>query len=48
MIEHAATAKVQEGFARAHQERAQVLRTALAWIFSRRLVLRGHRVSRWA
>ncbi len=48
MFEHAANAKVQEGFARAHEERAQVLRAALTWIFSRRLTVRGHAVSRWA
>ncbi|WP_420005151.1 hypothetical protein [Arenibacterium sp. LLYu02] len=47
-MEYAATANVKAGFTRAHEERAQVLRDALAWVFSRRLVLRGHRVSRWA
>lgn len=49
MLEYTATADVKRGLARAHEERAQVLRTMLAWVFSRRRVATPDlRVSRWA
>ncbi|GAB5430646.1 hypothetical protein [Tritonibacter mobilis] len=49
MIEYAATAEVKQGMARAHEARAQVLRDALTWMFSRRRESsHGIRISRWA
>ncbi|WP_176695353.1 hypothetical protein [Phaeobacter sp. B1627] len=49
MLEYTATADVKRGLARAHEERAQVLRVFFSWMFARRRVETPDlRVSRWA